>query len=70
MIVFVVVTILAAIAIRYLGRTLEDISGEFKPIVHKIYLAKSIVVVMFGFFQISVTMAYGVLVDPGSMQCF
>jgi hypothetical protein len=67
--VFSLVMILSVIAIRFLGRTLENISSEFSGIVHKIYLAKSVVVLIFGLLQISITILYGVLPDPGSITC-
>lgn len=66
---FILITILSLVAIRFLGRTLENISGEFRGIVHKIYLAKSLVVLIFAVMQISITIGYGVLSDSASTDC-
>ena len=66
-IIFILVMVLSVIAIRYLGRSLEYVSSEFSEIVRKIYLAKSIIILIFSLLQISITLGYAVWVNLDTM---
>ncbi|MCX5849868.1 MAG: hypothetical protein NTW65_10505 [Deltaproteobacteria bacterium] len=56
--IFILAYALALYANRYISRKLQEFSEEYSPIVKATYMGKSIVISIFGFLQITVTICY------------
>jgi len=66
---FVLITLLSIVATASLGRTLQQISGEFRSTIRKIYLGKLVVVIIFSLVPLILTIGYGVRDYPSKMEC-
>ena len=66
---FVLSTVLAVVAITYLGRALQRLSQENKELVRLLFLGKSVVVVMFAIIPILVLLWFGVLTGDHAGRC-
>jgi hypothetical protein len=66
---FVLVTLLSIIATVLLGRALQQISGEFRGMVEKIYVGKLVAVIIFSLLPLALTVGYGVRDYQDKMQC-
>jgi hypothetical protein len=66
---FGLATLLSIIATVLLGRTLQQVSGEFRGIVEKIYIGKLVAVILFSLLPLLVTVGYGVREYQDKMQC-
>ena len=66
---FVLVAVLMVIALIFLRRTMQSLSGEYAGIVKKIYRAKLVAVVLASMMPIVVTVTYGVRDYQGKHNC-
>ena len=61
--IFIFVTVLSIIAIRYLGQKFSELASEYEDVISVFTKGKMVVVAIFGFFPAFVTFKYGVLVE-------
>jgi len=66
---FVLSTVLAVVAITYLGRALQRLSQENQALVRLLFLGKCIVVVMFTVIPILVLLWFGLLAGDHAGRC-
>ena len=66
---FVLVMLLSIVAVVALGRTVERIAGEFRQTVRRLYLGKTIAVVIFSLVPVAITFGYGVRDYPNKAEC-
>jgi hypothetical protein len=66
---FVLVMLLSIAAMVALGRTVARIAGEFRSTVRKLYLGKTIAVVIFSLVPVAITFGYGVRDYPNKAEC-
>ena len=66
---FVLVTLLAILAVRYLSRTIRQLSPENHAIVEKLYRAKYLVIALFTLIPLFVLVPYGILGNPDTPRC-
>lgn len=66
---FALATPLLVVATVALGRVIEQIAGDFRDIVRKIYIGKLIAVVIFSLVPMLLTIGYGVRDYPGKAAC-
>ena len=66
---FLLIMLLSIVATVSLGRTIREISGEYRSIVEKLYLGKLVVVTIFSLVPMLLTIGYGVGEYPNKMDC-
>jgi mannose/fructose/N-acetylgalactosamine-specific phosphotransferase system component IIC len=66
---FVLVTVLATWAVRYLSRTMRQLSPENHTIVERMYRAKYVVVALFTLIPLFALVPYGIFGNPDTPRC-
>jgi len=66
---FVLSSILAVVAISYLGRALQRLSQENHALVRLLFLGKCVIVVMFAIIPMLVLLWFGVLAGDHASRC-
>ena len=66
---FVVVGTLMVVAIRFLSKQLQALSGKHAATVQKIYAAKSLAVILATSMQVTITVGYGVIRHQEGLLC-
>lgn len=66
---FLLAMILFLVALHYCRKALRQFAGESGDMVDRIYLAKMVAVVVFSLMPLSLTIAYGVMVQPTKVEC-
>jgi len=66
---FVLVMLLSIVAVVALGRIVERVAGELRSTVRKLYLGKSVVVIIFSLVPVAITYGYGVRDYPAKADC-
>jgi hypothetical protein len=56
---FLLTTVLALLANRYIGRRLEELSGDYAALVRTVTWGKAAVIVLFGLLPFAVTVRFG-----------
>ena len=68
-VLFALVTLLSIVATMLLSRTLQQISGEFRGMVKRIYIGKLVAAIVFSLVPLVLTVGYGVRGYPDKMEC-